>query len=198
MNLINISRKGFLPLRHRAVIRFCGHFLTLMLLMAFALGGCVTIMGKPDTPHIEESRYDDAGIKTSITSLLLKNSAAKANDVNVHCFNGHVFLIGEADPEFRATALSIAEKTEGAVHVTTHWFATGTASTAMDASIEQEIAARKVFEDGISTRRVAVDVWGGHVVLTGIVGKQRHIDRAVAKIKEIDKVKSVTSYLVLQ
>lgn len=174
--------------------------LVLMVLLgsAFVLGGCVTIMGRPDTPTIDSSRYDDAGIKTGITSHLLKKSASKANDVNVHCYNGHVFLVGEADPEFRAAALAIAEEAEGVVHVTTHWFASGTAATALDAGIEKEIAAGNVFGDGIDTRRVAVDVWGGNVVLTGIVRKQRHIDRAVEKIKAIDKVRSVTSYLVLQ
>jgi len=169
-----------------------------LLFVACSLGGCVTFRGGVDIPDIEESRYDDAGIKTSITSRLMEQSPAKANDVNVHCFNGHVFLVGEADADFRALALATAEGAEGVAHVTTHWFATGTASTALDAGIEREIAAGKVFEEGISTRRVAVDVWGGHVVLTGIVRQQKYIDRAVSRIKEIDKVESVTSYLVLQ
>lgn len=171
--------------------------LLLALLTPLLLTGCATISGRPEPPDIEEARYDDAGIKTSITSQLLKNNAAKANDVNVHCFNGHVFLIGEADPDFRAEALDVAEEAEGVVHVTTHWFATGTASTANDAAIEREIDKSLMFTEDISTRRVAVDIWGGHVVLTGIMEKQEEIDRAVSKIKQIDQVKSVTSYLVI-
>lgn len=162
-----------------------------------ALGGCATVSGRPAPPHIEESRYDDAGIKTNITSQLLKASATKANDVNVQCFNGHVFLIGEAEQTFREKALREAEKAKGVVHVTTHWFPKGTASTLKDAAIEAAIDTSLLFSDDISTRRVAVDVWGGNVVLTGIVEKQTDINSAVEKIKAISGVKSVTSYLAI-
>lgn len=198
MSLINMPSQRYCSPGLRALAKKGGRALLAACLASFILGGCVTVTGRPDGSSIEESRYDDAGIKTSITSQLLKQNAAKANDVNVHCFNGHVFLVGEADPDFRAAALAVAEEAEGVAHVTTHWFDAGTASTALDASIEREIAAGKVFEDDINTRRIAVDVWGGNVVLVGIVDKQKHIDRAVAKIKEIGEVKSVTSYLVLQ
>lgn len=171
-------------------------FIVLSLSLA-ALGGCATISGRPAPPHIEESRYDDAGIKTNITSQLLKANATKANDINVHCFNGHVFLIGEADQTFREKALREAEKTKGVVHVTTHWFPTGTASTLKDAAVETAIDTSLLFTEDISTRRVAVDVWGGNVVLTGMVEKQAEIDKAVARLKGIPGVKSVTSYLAL-
>lgn len=192
------SEKRIFPFKGAADL-MRGSVLALTVLVPFVfLGGCVTVSGRLDTPNIEESRYDDAEIKTAITSQLLRQNAAKANDINVHCFNGHVFLIGEADPDFRAKALDIAGKAEDVAHVTTHWFPTGTAATAIDAGIEREIASSQLFKDDISTRNVAVDVWGGHVVLTGIVGAQKSIDAAVTRIKEIDKVKSVTSYLVLQ
>jgi len=171
--------------------------LMLLLISLAAIGGCATVSGRPAPPHIEESRYDDAGIKTTITSQLLKADATKANDINVYCFNGHVFLIGEADQKFREKALREAEKTKGVVHVTTHWFPTGTASTLKDAAIEAAIDTSLLFTEDISTRRVAVDVWGGNVVLTGIVGKQAEIDKAIAKIKTISGVKSVTSYLAV-
>ena len=182
------------PLQSRSLLLCAG---LLLALTALGPGGCATVSGRPAPPVIEEARYDDAGIKTAITSQLLKDNATKANDINVHCFNGHVFLIGEADQAFRELALREAEKTEGAVHVTTHWFQTGTASTLKDAAIEAEIDSSLLFTEDISTRRVAVDVWGGNVVLTGIVGKQTEIDKAVAKIKQLPGVKSVTSYLAI-
>lgn len=144
-----------------------------------------------------EQRYDDAGIKTAIVSALLKKDAARANDISVHCFNGHVFLIGEADKEFRNETLEIARRADGVVHVTTHWFPTGTASSLTDSSIESAIASKRLLGDAVNARRVAVDVWGGHVVLTGFADKQSQIDNAVAKIKQIKRVKSVTSYLSL-
>lgn len=149
------------------------------------------------SPDIHAARYDDAGIKTTIGSALLKNDATKANDINVHCFNGHVYLVGEADKAFRATALDIARQTEGVVNVTTHWFPNGTASTLLDTSIENDVDMPHLFarENGPTT--VELDVWGGHVVLIGLAASQADIDRALGRIKKISKVKSVTSYITL-
>lgn len=165
-------------------------------LIAVSLCGCIRITGKPEA-GTDQSRYDDAGIKTAIASALLKKDASKANDVSVHCFNGHVFLIGEADKDFRAEAMDVARKEEGVAHVTTHWFPNGTASTLQDATLEAEIDSRLLFTEDINTRRLAVDVWGGHVVLTGLAKSQAEINGAVAKIKAISGVKSVTTYVAL-
>jgi osmotically-inducible protein OsmY len=172
--------------------------LSAVALLSVFLSGCAILSGDSSSAESgQESRYDDAGIKTAIASGLLRADAAKANKVNVHCYDGHIFLIGEADKEFRAEALDIARKAEGAAHVTTHWFPPGTSSPLRDTAIEAEIGARLFFADDINARRVAVDVWGGHVVLTGSVGTQPEIDETVAAIKEITQVKSVTSYLSL-
>ena len=175
--------------------RFSPFFSLLLLLF---LPGCVFFTADPPVAGPDaERRYDDAGIKTDIASGLLKIDAAKANRVNVHCYDGHVFLIGEADKEFRAQAIDFARKVEDVVHVTTHWFPPGSSSALRDAAIEAEIDARLFFADDINARRVAIDVWGGHVVLTGLAVRQSEIDSAVAAIKKIKQVRSVTSYLSL-
>lgn len=163
--------------------------------MFMLLSGCAKFTGNLSGPDMHAARYDDAGIKTSIGSALLKKDASKANDINVHCFNGHVFLVGEADQAFRAAALAIAQQTEGVVHVTTHWFPTGTASTLHDTTIEAEIDLALLFAKKGGPVAVDLDVWGGHVVLTGLADNQEDIDRAVAKIKRIPQVKTVTSYI---
>lgn len=141
------------------------------------------------------ARFDDAGIKTDITAALLTLDATKSNDINVRCYRGHVFLIGEADNEFREKALTEARKAEGVVHVTTHWFPTGTADPALDATIEDSIDKQGIIGAGQRPRFVTVDCWGGHVVLTGLARDQQNVTTAIAKIKAIPKVKSVTSYI---
>lgn len=170
--------------------------LFLLLSAALFCQACAFLGVQPAQDGKEASRYDDAGIKTSIASALLDRNASKANDVNVHCFQGHVFLVGEADEQFRATAEETARKTRGVVHVTPHWFPEGTAATVEDAAIEAEIDLRLLFTEDINTRRVDVDVWGGHVVLTGLARNQTEIDGAVNKIRRMPRVRSVTSYLV--
>lgn len=171
--------------------------LVFSILALVLLSGCATLSGKLFEPDVSAARYDDAGIKTGIGSALLKMDASKANDINIHCFNGHVFLVGEADREFRAAALAIAQETEGVVHVTTHWFPSGTASTLGDAAIEGQIDLKRLFAREEGPVAVALDVWGGNVVLTGLAQDQSEIDRALAKIKSIAQVKSVTSYITV-
>ena len=172
--------------------------LALALMLCVPLHGCVTVSGRPDElPKEEARRYDDAGIKTGITSALLKDDASQANTVNVHSFNGHVFLVGEATPAFRAKALDTARRANGVVHVTSHWFPDDTASTSEDAAIEAAIEAKRLFPGKSGLLRVAVDVWGGHVVLTGLGSRQSEVDSAVSAIRAIPNVKSVTSYITV-
>ena len=177
-----------------------GRFFSLFAVCAICftvLSGCASLTGNLFSPSVHAARYDDAGIKTSIGSALLKKDASRSNDINVHCFDGHVFLVGEADKEFRAEAIAIAQQTEGVVHVTTHWFPTGTASTSSDAAIEGEIDLGALFSKDEAPAVVDLDVWGGNVVLTGLADKQADIDKALAKIKRIPHVKSVTSYVTI-
>ena len=171
--------------------------LCLALFLLFAPIGCVSMSGVFGTGEDSDlsSQYDDAGIKTSITSALLKNNATKANDIDVHCFKGHVFLVGEADKEFRKFALDTAQSTKGVVHATTHWFPTGTADTGDDAAVEEAIVQKMGTITAHPKSQVAIDAWGGHVVLTGILPTQADINQAIAIARGTPKVKSVTSYL---
>jgi len=127
----------------------------------------------------------------------LRKNPAKANTVSVRCFNGHVFLIGEADREFRNAATEIAQSAHGVTKVTTHWFPAGTASGGIDAVTESSIESSILRADPVRARGVTVDVWGGHAVLTGFANNQSQIDTAVAKIRQMKPVKSVTSYVAL-
>ena len=169
----------------------------LVLFFALTLGGCVSLgdFFGSEQEHDLSTQYDDAGIKTGITSTLLKHSATKANDVDVHCFKGHVFLVGEADKDFRQFALDTARGATGVVHVTTHWFPTGTADTAGDAALEAAIAQKMGAAVASPASQVSIDVWGGNAILTGILPTQGEIDKAIATARDAKGVKSVTSYL---
>ena len=174
--------------------------LLLLLLPVLFLPGCASLpFTREQTPEQQRSvqRYDDATIKTEIASALLRKNPAKANNVSVRCFYGHVFLIGEASEAFRSEALDIVRRAQGVTQVTTHWFPAGTTAGSVDVIIESKIGADVLRSDAGRAGRIAVDVWGGHVVLTGAVGHQSQIDTVVAKIRQIDQVKGVTSYISL-
>lgn len=159
------------------------------------LSGCFVIPSAVEDERNISTQYDDAGIKTTIAAALLKENATKANGVNVHCFEGHVFLVGEADQSFRRFALDTARKATGVVHVTPHWFPAGTGDTLNDTGLETKIDAALLFAKDLPSTQVVVDVWGGNVVLMGIMQDQAHINKAVAVVRGVQGVKSVTSYL---
>ena len=168
--------------------------------MALFLPGCAHFsFSREQTVEQQrtQQRYDDAAIKTEISSALLRRSPARANTVSVRSFNGHVFLIGAADEQFRNEATDIARSAEGVAQVTTHWFPAGTTLGSADAVIESNIESDVLRMDPVLAQSVAVDVWGGHVVLTGFVDDKSQIDTAVTKIREMTRIRSVTSYVVL-
>jgi len=171
-----------------------------LLSLALVLPGCAyfSFTREPtEQQRRREQRYDDATIRTEIISALLRKDPAKSNTISVRSFDGHVFLIGEADKAFRVEATNIARSAHDVAQVTTHWFPAGTTSGGADAIIESNIESEVLRPEPVRARNVVADVWGGHVVLTGLVDNQAQIDTAMAKIKQMKQVKSVTSYVTL-
>ena len=167
----------------------------LLVLCSLSFSGCFIIPSAVEDERPLSTQYDDAGIKTSIAADLLEENATQANGVNVHCFEGQVFLIGEAEKSFRAFAVKTASKTDGVIHVTPHWFPPGTGDTIHDAGLEADVDAALLFTKDLPSAQVVVDVWGGHVVLTGIMKNQADIEKTISVAKGVKGVKSVTSYL---
>ncbi len=166
-----------------------------VLVLAFVLGGCSTATAPIMDNRSLETLADDAAIKTELAALLVKESPTKAYSVNVHSFRGHVFLIGEADKNFRAFAEKAANNTKSVRKVTTHWFASGISRAVNDTKLEAAIDSKLLFSRNVRSTQVIVDVWGGNVVLTGIMGSQADINRALEAVRSVSGVKSVTSYL---
>ena len=171
----------------------------LLLLFLPILAGCVSLGISPSDEEQSLSRqYDDAGIKTAVTSALLSENPTKANDVEVRCFRGHVFLVGEADSEFRRFALAAASETKGVETVTPHWFPAGTADTAADTALEAAIAEKLRSLTASPLSQINIDVWGGHVVLTGILPDGPKVSQALAAAQSTAGVKDVANYLATE
>ncbi|MDR2123880.1 MAG: BON domain-containing protein [Desulfovibrio sp.] len=157
---------------------------------------CSVIQPAPRNIPREESRYDDADIRTELSSILLGMDPSAANGVGVYCFNGRVFLIGEADKEFRSRALEAARQVPGVKEVAPHWFPAGSGHADEDAAVAAAIEELPLFAGKVAGVRVAVDVRGGHVVLVGLAPAQADIDSLVREVKRVSHVKSVTSYIL--
>jgi osmotically-inducible protein OsmY len=79
--------------------------------------------------------------------------------------------------------------------VTTHWFPSGTADTSKDSALASILTGKMDFTANNPSAQISVDVWGGNVVLTGVLPGQAEIDRAIALVRDTPGVLSVTSYL---
>lgn len=166
-------------------------FLSVFLLLSL---GCAKLSSSGgEMPQIS---YGDDEMRSTITVSLSRKNAEKAKLVEVYCFRSHVFLIGEADNEFRAYATGVANGIKGVKGVTPHWFDTGTGKRMRDASLAADIEGKLLFDKNLSATRMAVSVVGGHVVLCGIMADKKSIDTVIAIARDVSGVRSVTSYLV--
>ena len=158
--------------------------------------GCAAIPAVVEDERSMTTYTADTQIEADIKADLLNKNVGKAYDINVYSFRGHVFLVGEADSDYRTFAEKTAHATDGVRKLTTHWFAVGTSNRASDTTIEAAIDTNLLFAKGVASTRVSVDVWGGHVVLLGIMADEGEIARAVREAHGANGVKSVTSYLM--
>ncbi len=160
------------------------------------LAGCPAIPFITNDERSVSGQYSDKQIEASIKADLLAEHALKATDVNVYSFRGHVYMVGQVDPAYRAFAERTAQKAKGVWAVTTHWFPVGTANSVSDTQIEAAIDANLLFAKKVSSTQVNVDVWGGNVVLVGLMASQAEIERSIAEVRKVSGVKSVKSYLM--
>ena len=179
----------------RAPSRFC--LLALLALFVLLAQGCIVLgRGTPDDDASHREYYTDDEIRLALTSALEKHDAKKAALVEVYCFNSHIFFIGEADKDFRRTAVTLADNMKGGKGVTPHWFEPGTGHKMRDASLAANIEGKLLFDKEISATRMAVSVVGGHVVLSGLVPNRKSEEAVIEIARGTRGVKSVTSYLV--
>ena len=178
------------------VLNMKSHILgALLLLIAVSSSGCAA--GVVMDERSVGTQLSDAEIVTSVKSSLLGDDMSKGLDVHVYSFKAHVYLVGEVDNAYRKHTVTIAEKTEGVRQVTAHWFPVGTSDGGNDLAIETRVAKALLFAKDVRSTQVEVEVWGGNVVLLGLMESRADIDRAVSATKGVSGVKSVTSYLTV-
>lgn len=164
-------------------------------LLAFALGGCPAIPFIANDQRDLSTQSSDKQIESKIKSELMQESPSGALNINVYSFLGRVYLVGDVDAKYREFAEKTARSVEGVKEVTTHWFPVGTSSRVTDTRIETAIDTNLLFASGVPSTQVHVDVWGGNVVLLGLMASQEDINRAMREVRGVAGVKSVTSYL---
>lgn len=171
----------------------------LVVLLGGLLGGMLpgcALYSVPEDKRTVGTIVDDSVIVTDVKTAMLKQDAAEALDVNVFCYDGHVYLVGDPPYSFRPKAVAAARGVKGVQRVTTHWFIPGTGSGAEDTLVSTRLRSNLIAAPGLSSTRIDFEVYGGNVVLLGITGSDAQTAQAVRIARGTTGVKNVTSYLV--
>jgi hyperosmotically inducible protein len=142
------------------------------------------------------TQASDAKIEGEIKANLLASPVVGTDSISVFCRRGVVVLAGVVQPGSNAgrAAVEIARATPGVWRVETFWVAADP-SRLGDVEIEAKLKAAFIADPNVDSSRVTYGVYGGHVVLVGIVPTQAQVDAFVADAQSVPGVLSVRSYI---
>ena len=117
-------------------------------------------------------------------------------NISVHCFYGHVFLVGECPKEMRAKAVKIAKRDKRVRSVTTHWFSPRVAET-NNFVMATKLRSALIGTGNLNSTRIETEVNSDRVVLLGVANDSNERKTAVRAAREVNGVLTVTSYIML-
>ncbi|AAS95246.1 BON domain-containing protein [Nitratidesulfovibrio vulgaris] len=169
--------------------------LVLAAALLLSLAGCAVY----SVPHDERSVgtiVDDSVIVSDIKADLVGMDGSDGLATKVYSFGGRVYLVGEPSVSFRDKAVRAARQVKGVRSVTPHWFAPGTGRTMDDTVVATRVRTNLIAEKALSSTQIELEVYGGHVVLMGMVRAAADVDRAVRVTRATQGVRGVSSYLI--
>jgi len=141
----------------------------------------------------------DTKIKAIILDAFIQDDTVKTFDIDIACYYGQVYLIGEYDTEKQKNrAVEIAGDVEGVKGVTTYLLKKkdGDPCGTMDnLAIKAKVKAKLIKDEDIWSTNVDVTIVQCNVVFTGLVGSDKEIEKIIAHAKSVGGVRSVKSFL---
>ena len=148
----------------------------------------------------DERLVDTMGSDNAISGLIKKDLMAERFadgwNISVHCFYGHVFLVGECPKEMRAKAVKIAKRDKRVRSVTTHWFSPRVAET-NNFVMATKLRSALIGTGNLNSTRIETEVNSDRVVLLGVANDSNERKTAVRAAREVNGVLTVTSYIML-
>ncbi len=174
-------------------------YLALLLLMIFVgASGCTIYKVAVDERTTEEVARDER-ITFEIEKAFLEDKLVEYLDFNSASYLGHVYIIGEYETQAQVDrAVSLARAVDGVRAVTTYLVPerdVPNCSTAKAIRIKQELAAELLGDKTVYGSNVDIRVVQCVVVLTGRLGSQKEINKAVSIAKSIEGIRGVKSFL---
>lgn len=149
-----------------------------------------------EDPRSLKVQASDTEVEAKIEAALVASPEPGTDGLDVFCRRGVVLLAGVVPPGSRAgrAAVDIARTTPGVRRVET-FFVSARPSRVGDLEVATKIKAAFVADTRISEPEVKVAVYGGHVVLVGVVSDWAAADAFVQDARGVDGVISVRSYI---
>lgn len=142
------------------------------------------------------TQASDTEIEAEVKGALVESPVQGTGSLNVWCRNGVVVLAGVVLPGSQTgiAAVNIATATSGVKRVET-FFVKSEPSKATDVEIEGEVKAAFIADPNVVADRVSVGVYGGHVILVGVVSSYDQAQRFADDASSVSGVVSVRSYI---
>ena len=163
--------------------------------LACLLQGCAVYSTASDE-RLVDTMSSDKAISGVIKKDLMAERFADGWNISVHCFYGHVFLVGECPKEMRAKAVKIAKRDKRVRSVTTHWFSPRVAET-NNFVMATKLRSALIGTGNLNSTRIETEVNSDRVVLLGVANDSNERKTAVRAAREVNGVLTVTSYIML-
>ena len=177
--------------------------LALLLLTASLLSGCTMAAVTVYQLAVDERKIgayvDDKYIEATIAAKFREDERVRPLDLSAFSYNGRVYIVGQYDSTKQKTrAVKIAKQTPGVKSVTAHVLPRKLLSRCGKfdtASLEVKVKGHLIAEEHIRATNVKVESLQCNIILLGIVETRKEASQAVACAKNVEGVRSVTSYL---
>jgi len=171
-------------------------------ILLLALNGC-TATAAIYTATVDERDMsticNDTKIKGSIVKKFFDDDKIKSLDISTGCYEGDVCLVGEYETvDQKDRAIKLAKSVEGLKSVTTYLIPKKNddlCGTTDNLEIVGKVKANLVGDKEIWSTNIDIKSIQCHVVLYGLVGTDKEINKAIAHAKSVEGVRSVKSFL---
>ena len=172
---------------------------SLVLMSSLLISGCgMAYKAAVDERNIKTQATDEK-IEMAIRSKIADSDKVKFFDVSTFCFYGDVYLVGEyKNASEKAEAVKLANQVEGVRSVTTYFLQKkegDVCGTTDNVGLVVKVKAKLVKDTDIWSTNIKIKSIQCNIVLLGIVGSQKEIEKAVLHAKSVPGVRSVKSYL---
>ena len=176
------------------------YFAAILCIIFLAMAsGCTTIYGTAVDERNVRTISSDAKIKALLLDAFLQDDTVKTFDISKYCYYGHVYLVGQYDTEKqKKRAIELARNIEGVKDVTTCLLKKkkgDPCGITDNLAITAKVKAKLIKDGNIWSTNIDIKTVQCNIVLCGLVGSKKEIQKAIAHAKSVPGARSVKSFL---